>query len=180
MIFTRPADSVPIDQGDIIDGCPLSIVETFDVESVAPPGHLTEYARIYVLTQTCDLVQQKASNVVVATVLDAAQLVAGGILKPAEVRGNIRAGRVHGWYFLPRSLSLGIPNRLSTYGRSIPCDSACLGNCVAPASASPASNPFTANTWPSTLLPRTAASGSQCLTRRNKCRRRDCGRSLLL
>ena len=114
MIFTRPADSAPIDQGDIdiIDGCPLSIVESFDIEGVAAPGHLTEYSRVYVLTQTCDLVQQKVSNVVVASVLDARQLVVEGSLKSAEVRGNIRAGRVHGWYFLPRSHSFGLPESI--------------------------------------------------------------------
>src|SRR5438874_1259144 len=106
MIFTRSADVAPVDQGDIIDGCPLSIVESFDVQEVTPPAHVSEYSRVYVLTQTCDLAQLKVSSVVVASVLDASQLVADDVLRAAEVRGNIRAGRVHGWYYLPKSASL--------------------------------------------------------------------------
>ena len=112
MIFTRPADAAPIDQGDIIDGCPLSLVESFDLKEVAPPSHVNEYSRIYVLTQTCDLAQRKVSKVVVASVLDAAQLISDGALTATEVRGNIRAGRVHGWYFLPKSPSFGLPESI--------------------------------------------------------------------
>jgi hypothetical protein len=112
MVFSRPADAAPIDQGDIVDGCPLSIIETVDVAAMAPPRVLTEYARVYVLTQTCDLAQHKAARVVVAAVLAAEELIASGQLKAADVRGPIRAGRVHGWYFLPRSASLGLPESI--------------------------------------------------------------------
>jgi hypothetical protein len=112
MIFTRPDDAAPVDQGDIVDDCPVSIIDLFDASGKSPPRHLTEYSRVYVLTQTCDLAQGKVSNVVVASVLDASQLVANGTLKAAEVRGTIRAGRVHGWYFLPKSASLGLPESI--------------------------------------------------------------------
>lgn len=112
MILSRPPESAPVDQGDLIDGCPLSIVVSFDLSRVVEPAHLTRYSRVYVLTQACDLAQRKVSSVIVAPVLDAAQLVASGSLKATEVRGNIRAGRVHGWYFLPKSPSLGLPESI--------------------------------------------------------------------
>jgi hypothetical protein len=107
-ILTRPPDSSPVDQGDIIDDCPVAVIESYDVKGGPPPRHVTEYSRVYVLTQACDLIQRQPRNILVAPVLDAAKLVADGTLKAAEVRGNIRAGRVHGWYFLPKSISLGL------------------------------------------------------------------------
>jgi hypothetical protein len=30
MILTCPPDSAPIDQGDIIDDCPVSVIESYD------------------------------------------------------------------------------------------------------------------------------------------------------
>jgi len=48
----------------------------------------------------------------VATVLDAEELVASGQLKAADIRGPIRAGRVFGWYFLPKSLTLELPEAI--------------------------------------------------------------------
>ena len=44
----------------------------------------------------------------VAVVLDADSLVVSGRLKAADIRGPIRAGRVFGWYFLPKSEQLGL------------------------------------------------------------------------
>jgi hypothetical protein len=38
--------------------------------------------------------------------------VARGVLKASDVRGNVRAGRVHGWYFLPKSRSLNVPESI--------------------------------------------------------------------
>jgi hypothetical protein len=108
MIYSLPDISAPVDQGDIIDGCPTAAAESLVVMNGSPVGFRTELARIYVLTQTCDLAQGKVKQLVVAPVLDASKLVADGILKAADVRGNIRAGRVHGWYFLPRSRSLNV------------------------------------------------------------------------
>jgi hypothetical protein len=67
---------------------------------------------VVVLTQTCDLVNQKATRVSVATVLDAQALVDQGVLKRDNIRGPIRAGRVFGWYFLPKSENLGLPEMI--------------------------------------------------------------------
>ena len=112
MIYSRPDASLPVDQGDIIDRCPTVVVESVEVAKASPTGLLTRFSRVYVLTQACDLAQGKISQVVVARVLDAGELVAKGVLKAADVRGNIRAGRVHGWYFLPKSTSLGLPESI--------------------------------------------------------------------
>lgn len=109
MIFRRPPPDAPVDQGDIIDGCPLLAVGNYEAQ--APQTVQVKHAigRVVVLTQTCDLANQKVSQVVVAVVLDANEVIASGQLKAAEVRGPVRAGRVFGLYFLPRSreLSLG-------------------------------------------------------------------------
>jgi len=48
----------------------------------------------------------------VALVRDAEQLVRQGLLKAADVRGPIRAGRVFGWYFLPKSDEHGLPESI--------------------------------------------------------------------
>lgn len=112
MIYSRPESHVRVDQGDIFDECPIARFESIPVAGAKTIQLTSELQRVYVLTQTCDLVQGKVSNVVVATILDAAQLVADGLFKPAELRGNIRAGRVQGWYFLPKSPSLGLPESI--------------------------------------------------------------------
>ncbi|MDB5352641.1 MAG: hypothetical protein JWN86_3888 [Planctomycetota bacterium] len=64
------------------------------------------------LTQTCDLANRRVSSVTGAVVLDAQNLVDRGLLKPADVRGPIRAGRVYGWYFLPENRPLGLPEMI--------------------------------------------------------------------
>ncbi len=65
-----------------------------------------------VLTQTCDLANQKAGNAVVAVVRDSQFLVEKQLLKAADIRGPIRAGRVFGWYFLPKNAELGLPEMI--------------------------------------------------------------------
>ena len=57
--------------------------------------------RVVVLTQACDLAQDKTTRVVVAPVHEAAELVARNILKAGAVRDQVRRGQVFGWYFLP-------------------------------------------------------------------------------
>jgi hypothetical protein len=112
MIYGCPLPGEPLDQGDILRGCPLVLVENYDPDQ---PGRLPVIgapARVIVLTQACDLANQKANSVVVAAVLDAQALVVQGLLKPADIKGPIRAGRVFGWYFLPRSTELGLPEMI--------------------------------------------------------------------
>jgi hypothetical protein len=108
MIFRLPHPEEPVDQGDIFDDCPLLSVLQLDTDSALPSqiGHFL--ARVFVLTQTCDLAQEKLSQVVTAVVLDGQQLIDRKVLKAADVKGPIRAGRVFGWYFLPRHPELGL------------------------------------------------------------------------
>lgn len=65
-----------------------------------------------VLTQTCDLANRKAATAVIAVVRDAQVLVEKQQLKAADIRGPIRAGRVFGWYFLPKSGEFGLPEMI--------------------------------------------------------------------
>ncbi len=107
MIFRRPLPGDDVDQGDLIDGCPLAWISEFDAQSPGTSEVDRGFGRVVVLTQTCDFAQQKTTQVVVALVHDAQTLVASGQVKAAEVRGPIRSARVFGWYFLPKSPELG-------------------------------------------------------------------------
>ncbi len=108
MIYRQPPPDAPIDQGDLIGGCPLMNVVSFDEQAPSKVHVKHSIERVVVLTQTCDLANHKVGQIVVAQVLDADALVAAGQLKAAEVRGPIRSGRVFGWYFLPKNQQLGL------------------------------------------------------------------------
>ena len=108
MIYQRPLPDAPVDQGDVIDGCPLLIVGSFSEQTPSNVSGQHAIGRVVVLTQTCDFANQKVTQAVVAMVHDAESLVASGRLKAAEVRGPLRAARVFGWYFLPKSQELGL------------------------------------------------------------------------
>jgi hypothetical protein len=112
MIYRHPEPDEPIDQGDILDACPLVMLDTNDPSDagVLPVRHSLE--RVVVLTQTCDLAQQRSTRVVVAVAHEAQRLVAQGLIKPADVKGPIRGGRVFGWYFLPKCLEWGLPESI--------------------------------------------------------------------
>ena len=113
MIFEAPLPDASVDQGDIIDGCPLHHLESFDRASLLAERELdsvvSTYSRVLVLTQTCDLAQKKSSAVLIAVVRDAAEMVRQGILKAVDVQGPIRGGRVFGWYYLPSFEPSGLP-----------------------------------------------------------------------
>lgn len=109
MIFQSPRVDEPIDQGDIVDGCPILSLDQYDPESVTAPKINVSPCRVLVLTQACDLAQGKATTATVAVVYEARTLVDQGLLKAADVRGPIRSGRVFGWYFLPMDDEGGLP-----------------------------------------------------------------------
>src|SRR5437899_1958540 len=95
------SDAADPSQGDILDECPILVWK------LAPP-HLdlsvppeAQIVRVVVLTQACDLAQDKTTRVVVAPVYQAADLVALNILKAGAIRDQVRRGQVFGWYFLP-------------------------------------------------------------------------------
>ena len=112
MIYDHPLSTAKVDQGDIIDDCPLAYVEKYQSFQSGEIDWAYATSRVIVLTQTCDLANQKARHVTVAVVLDAESLVQQGLLKPADVRGPIRAGRVFGWYFLPKHEALNLPEMI--------------------------------------------------------------------
>jgi len=108
MIYRLPASDQPVDQGDFIDDCQVLSINEFDARGIDPPRLNVAINRVLILTQTCDLVNQKVSNATVAVIHEAQFMVDQGVLKPADIRGPIRAARVYGWYFLPASLDLGL------------------------------------------------------------------------
>lgn len=111
-IYGSPAPESAVDQGDIVEGCPILLLTRFHADTLAPSEVDGPKARVLVLTQTCDLANEKATSTVCALVRDAQDLVGQGVLKAADIRGPIRAGRVFGWYFLPKSAELGLPEMI--------------------------------------------------------------------
>jgi hypothetical protein len=108
MIYQLPSADEPIDQGDLLDACPVADVASLDL---ATPDQLkveVDQQRIIVVTQTCDLANQKVDRVVVAAIFDAQMLVDRRIVRESDVKGPIRATWVWGLYFLPASPELGL------------------------------------------------------------------------
>lgn len=107
-----PAPTDAIDQGDILDGCPILLLASPDLDSLDNPEIEVPLARVLVVTQTCDLAHQKATYVVCAVIHEAQNLVEQQTLKAAEIRGQVRMGRVFGWYYLPASAALDLPEMI--------------------------------------------------------------------
>src|SRR5262249_24761181 len=59
-------------------------------------------------THTCNFPNQKTTHANAAQVFDAQRFVDQGMLKPADIRGPLRAGRIWGLYFLPADANLGV------------------------------------------------------------------------
>ncbi len=108
MIYSFPGADASLDQGDLVDNCLILSIKEFDLDGGTLPGINVANNRVLVLTQACDLANRKLTNVTVAVVHDAQLIVDQGLLKTADIRGPIRAGRVYGWYFLPSDLELGL------------------------------------------------------------------------
>ena len=102
-MFTKPEESEPLYQGDIIDSCPLIFWECFqdDDEVIRKPKELD--LRVIVLTQSCDLENKKSTRVQVAVVHATELLVTQGTLKARTIRDNVRLHKMFGWYFLEQS-----------------------------------------------------------------------------
>jgi len=124
MIYSIPSPDDPIDQGDLVDGCPILQIAHFDPQLPDSPRVACSTHRVVVLTQTCDLANQKTQRVVVAIVHSAQLLVAQKIVRASDVRGPIRAGRVFGWYFLPAAAELGLEESIVDFRQlfTIPVD----------------------------------------------------------
>jgi len=103
----------PLAQVDILDACPLVFWadETRSVAEGEKPQSVQ--ARAIILTQACDLANDKAARAIVAVVHDAAHLVQTGRVKEKFIRDNVRKGQVCGWCFLPAHTSCpGLPESL--------------------------------------------------------------------
>jgi hypothetical protein len=108
VIYDAPTPNVPLDQGDLIDNCPILHIRSFDVDQPRALAIDFDFRRVIVLTQTCDLANEKVSAVNLAEVHDAQALVDRAILKTADVKGPLRSGRIWGMYFLPADPALGL------------------------------------------------------------------------
>lgn len=122
MIYSLPQADESLDQGDILDDCPMVTVAGH------APNRLEEarleLGRAIILTQTCDIAQAKAERFVVAAVFSAQDLIDRKLVKAADVKGPIRAGRVWGFYFLPANASAGLGEMIVDFQRlhSIPLE----------------------------------------------------------
>jgi hypothetical protein len=112
MIYVQPAATEPIDQGDLIDNCPVLRMRKLSPDQRQLENVEADWRRVIVLTQTCDLANDKTVDANVAEVFEAQFLVDRGVLKPADIKGPIRAGRVWGWYFLPADGRLSLPEMI--------------------------------------------------------------------
>ncbi|MFM9962940.1 MAG: hypothetical protein ACKV2Q_17165 [Planctomycetaceae bacterium] len=108
MIYDQPSPDAPLDQGDLVDECMI----LRSIGGVTTAGGLPtisfETRRVVLLTQTCDLANGRAMSANVAEVFDVQYLIDQKLLKTADVRGPLRAGRIWGWYFLPADSGLGL------------------------------------------------------------------------
>jgi hypothetical protein len=111
-IYRSPAADSPVDQGDVVEDCPVLLLATYDANTLASQDVESPRGRVWVLTQSCDLASQKVKFAVCALVIDAQSVVEQGLLKAADVRGPIRGGRVFGWYFLPKTVEFGLPEMI--------------------------------------------------------------------
>ena len=99
-MYEQPT-AADLSQGDILDDCPILVWKLAPppLDLDVPPE--VRIIRVVVLTQACDLAQEKTTRVVVAPLYEAAELVARNILKAGAIRDQVRRGQVFGWYFLP-------------------------------------------------------------------------------
>jgi hypothetical protein len=117
MIYASATLEGPLDQGDLIDGCPVLELKSYTLGQSPPYEVGVSFYRVVALTQTCDLANDKTSVVTVAEVQSAQVFVDAGILKPADIKGPLRSGRIWGLYFLPADASLGLPEMIVDFRR---------------------------------------------------------------
>ena len=108
MIYTRPQSDAAIDQGDLIEQFPVVEIRDFRVDAADRPDLDSATRRVIVLTQTCDLANNRIKTANIAEVFEGSFLIGQGVFKPADVRGPVRGGRVWGVYFLPADPALGL------------------------------------------------------------------------
>ncbi len=124
MIYRPVTAEEPIDQGDLIDGCLVLRIQAVQPNSTGQPDVDFAFRRVLVLTQTCDLANEKATTANVAEVFEAQFLIDQKLFKPADVKGPPRGGRIWGWYFLPADAALGLEEMIVDLRRlhTVPLD----------------------------------------------------------
>ena len=101
MIYRLPPVEDAIDQGDIIDGCPIPYIDTYDLDHPSQMVVAGSPMRVIVLTQTCDLANEKIQ---LAALCPIADLATWEQLNPDYAkRGfweSVRQGRREGLHML--------------------------------------------------------------------------------
>jgi hypothetical protein len=116
VIYLPVAPDAPLDQGDIIEDWTVVLVQALKSGHVeVPVDH--DRRRVVLLTQTCDLANDKTMVATVAEAHDAQSFVEGGILRAADVKGPLRGGRIWGLYFLPADANLALPEMIVDFRR---------------------------------------------------------------
>jgi hypothetical protein len=117
VIYDCPAPDAPLDQGDLIDACPILAVASYLIQAPDALEVKNTHQRVLVMTQTCDFANTKTTVGTVAAVFEAQQLIDDGRLKPADVKGPLRSGRIWGVYFLPADTALGLGEMIVDFHR---------------------------------------------------------------
>ena len=102
-----------IDQGDIIDGCPILLLASFDCNNLE--NHEIDVHSCHGSGIDPDLRFGQSEGYTCrlrALIHDAQGLVDQQTLKVAEIRGQVRAGRIFGWYYLPKNAALDLPEMI--------------------------------------------------------------------
>lgn len=102
-MYEIPGKDTGLTQGDIFAECPI-VDWIRSTSGVWEPQQYTQ--NVIVLTQACDLGNQKVGRVQVAIVHDVTQLIATNVVRAATVKDQIRTHRVYGLYFLPEFANL--------------------------------------------------------------------------
>lgn len=85
-MYELPGSDEGLTQGDIIDGCPVFGLDDSGSTVALESAPVRWQARVLIVTQACDLAQDKITRVVVAMVHPAEDLVRQGLLSAALVR----------------------------------------------------------------------------------------------
>jgi hypothetical protein len=117
MIYQLQIPDEAIDQGDLIDGCPVIRLTGFLPDRLQTANMKLDLHRVVVLTQTSDLANDKAENAVLASAFEAQYLVDQKVLKPADIKCPLRGGRIWGWYFLQADAAFGLGEMITDLRR---------------------------------------------------------------